>query len=100
VNGAAELLSAALEAIRWKRPEARQRGLGLVGVAGSVARHAPGPNRDRGVVYEIDGRPTLFDAGEISMDMRGGLGREVDMIGLKTVRPRLREAVEHDLVRA
>jgi uncharacterized protein len=100
VNGAADLPSPALEATRSKRAEARQRGLALLGVAASVARHAAGANGDGDVVYEIDGRPTLFETGEISMDIRGHLGREVDMIGLKTVRPRLREAVERDLVRA
>jgi predicted nucleotidyltransferase len=82
------------------RLEARRRGLELVGVVGSVARHEAKPESDIDVVYEVHGRPTLFDIGEISMDMRDTLGREVDMIDLKTVKPRLREAMERDLVRA
>jgi predicted nucleotidyltransferase len=34
------------------------------------------------------------------MDMKEQLGREVDLIDLRHVKPRLREAMERDLVRA
>ena len=94
------LLPAALDAIRARRAGARERGLVLVGVVGSVARREAGPESDVDVVYEVAGRPTLFDVGEISMDLQDDLGRPIDMIDLKTVKPRLRAAMERDLVRA
>jgi uncharacterized protein len=94
-----DMLPAALDAIRARQAGARERGLVLVGIVGSVARHEAGPESDVDVVYEVAGRPTLFDIGEISMDLQDELGRPVDMIDLKTVKPRLRAAMERDLVR-
>jgi hypothetical protein len=96
----ADILTSALEAIRALRSEARRRGVVLVGVTGSVARGEAGPASDVDVIYEVAGRPTLFDLGELSMDMKEQLGREVDLIDLRHVKPRLREAMERDLVRA
>lgn len=100
MTAATDMLPAALEAIRARQASARQRGPVLVGVVGSVARREAGPESDVDVVYEVAGRPTLFDLGEISMDLQDDLGRPVDMIDLKTVKPRLRVAMERDLVRA
>jgi predicted nucleotidyltransferase len=100
MSGASGVLTAALAAIRSRQPKARDLGLVLVGVTGSVARREEGPQSDIDVVYEVAGRPTLFDIGEISMDMQEELGRAIDMIDLKTVKPRLRVAMERDLVRA
>jgi len=100
MNETTDILRTALDAIRTKRLQARERGLELIGVTGSVARREDGPDSDIDVVYEVAGRPTLFDLGEISMDLQELLGRTVDMIDLKTVKPRLRAAMERDLVRA
>jgi hypothetical protein len=100
VSAAPDVLETALQAVRAKREDARARGLLLVGVTGSVARGEAGPGSDVDIIYEVAGRPTLFDLGEISMDMQDELGRAVDLIDLKTVKPRLREAMERDLVRA
>ena len=95
----ADILASALETIRSLRGEAQRRGVILIGVTGSVARGEAGPGSDVDVVYEVAGRPTLFDLGELSMDMKEQLGREVDLIDLHHVKPRLREAMERDLVR-
>jgi predicted nucleotidyltransferase len=95
-----DILEAALEAIRAKQPDARSRGLTLVGVTGSVARREAGPDSDIDIVYEVVGRPTLFDLGDILMDIQDVLGRKVDMVDLKVVKPRLRQAMERDLVKA
>jgi hypothetical protein len=94
------LLERVLDAVRAERPTALARGVQLVGVIGSVARCEAGPDSDVDVVYEVAGRPTLFDLGAILMDMQDELGRRVDLVDLKTVKPRLREAMERDLVRA
>jgi hypothetical protein len=100
VTATPDLLTATLDVIRSRRARARERGVLLVGVVGSVARGEAGPASDVDVVYEVAGRPTLFDLGELSMDLQDDLGREIDLIDLKTVKPRLREAMERDLVRA
>jgi len=99
-TNASVLLAAAFEAIRAERTGAQARGLRLVGVTGSVARLEARPESDVDAVYEVAGRPTLFDLGDVQMDLQDALGRPVDLIDLSTVKPRLRTAMERDLVRA
>jgi predicted nucleotidyltransferase len=94
------LLAATLAAIRASRDGAASRGVRLVGVTGSVARLQAGPESDIDVVYEVAGRPTLFDVGDIQMDLQDAIGRTVDMIDLEKVKPGLRTEMERDLVRA
>jgi predicted nucleotidyltransferase len=96
---ASTVLASALDAIRTERSGAEGRGLRLVGVTGSVARLEAGPLSDVDVVYEVSGRPTLFDLGAVQMDLQDALGKPVELIDLRTVKPRLRDAMERDLVR-
>jgi uncharacterized protein len=100
VSDPGDLLARTLNTIRANRPAAETRGVRLVGVVGSVARREAGPDSDVDVIYEVAGRPTLFDLGDIEMDLEEALGRTVDLIDLKTVKPRLRAGMERDLVRA
>lgn len=97
---ASDPLASALAAIRKRREAARLHGLLLIGVVGSVARREAGPASDVDIVYEVAGRPTLFDLGALSADLQDELGRAVDLVDLRTVKPRLRAAMERDLVRA
>jgi uncharacterized protein len=94
------LLDQALQAIRTRRSEAIAHGIELVGVVGSVARGDARPESDVDVVYRVVGKANLFDIGGILMDLQDALGRRVDMVDLAVVKPRLRAAMERDLVRA
>jgi predicted nucleotidyltransferase len=94
------LLDRALAAIRTHRIEARERGVELLGVVGSVARGEAGPESDVDVVYAIIGKPSLFDLGGILMDIQDDLQRRVDLVDLARIKPRLRKLMERDLVRA
>ena len=94
------LLDRALAAIRARRPAARAQGVDLVGVIGSVARGEAGPASDVDVAYAVVGRASLFEIGAILMDLQDDLGRRIDMVDLAQVKPRLRAAMERDLVRA
>ena len=94
------LLEKALAAIRAHRPEARAKGLDLIGVIGSVARGEVGPDSDVDVVYAVVGRASLMDLGGLQMDLQDELERPVDMVDLNFVRPRVRAIMERDLVLA
>ena len=94
------LLDQALAAIRARRAAARERGVELLGVVGSVARDEAGPESDVDIAYAIVGRPSLFDLGGILMDIQDDLHRRVDLVDIARVKPAFREDVERDLVRA
>jgi len=94
------LLDQALAAIRARRADARDRGIDLVGVVGSVARGEAGPQSDVDVAYAIVGQPSLFDLGGLLMDIQSDLKRPVDLVDLGRVKPRFRAQMERDLVRA
>ena len=94
------ILDRVLEVIRTQRSAAKSHGVELVGVVGSVARGEARPESDVDVVYRVVGKASLFDIGGILMDLQDALGRPVDMVDLAVVKPRLRAAMERDLVRA
>lgn len=96
---AAADLSSVLDTLRARNAEARIHGVELVGVVGSIARGEARPDSDVDVIYQIVGRPSLFDLGRLQMDLQDDLGREVDLIDLNQVKPRLRVAMERDLAR-
>ena len=94
------LLGQTLASLRAHRVAAQSRGVDLIGVTGSVARGDSGPESDIDIVYGVVGRASLFDVGSVLMDLQDDLGRQVDMVDLACVKPRLRQLMERDLVRA
>ena len=94
------LLDEALEAIRRERPKARERGVELIGVVGSVARGENGPESDVDVAYDIVGRASLLDVARAMNALQDLLSRRVDMVDISVAKPRLKVAFERDLVRA
>ena len=95
-----DLLEQALKVIREHREEARAKGLDLIGVIGSVARGDSRPDSDVDVVYSVVGPASLFDLGDLQMDLQDELQRPVDMVDLDQIRPRVRAIMERDLVLA
>ena len=65
----APVLEEVLAVLREEQETARRVGVELVGVVGSVARGDAGPDSDVDVVYDVIGRPTLFDLGGIVADL-------------------------------
>ena len=91
-------LEAVLEVLRAYQPKAREIGVELVGVVGSVARGDAGPNSDVDVVYDVTGRPTLFGLGGIVADLQDRLGRQVDVIDRQMMKPERWLYMSRDLV--
>jgi predicted nucleotidyltransferase len=94
------LLDEALEAIRSERDAARALGVELVGVVGSVARGEARSDSDVDVVYDVVGRPTLLDLGAIVVVLEDRLGRSVDLIGRRAMKPDRWAYMGRDLVLA
>jgi len=94
----ATLLEQVLEALRAEQLEAERRGVVLVGVVGSVARGEARADSDVDVVYDVTGRPTLFDLGAIVAELEDRLGRRVDIVDRRQMRPDRWEWMSRDLV--
>ncbi|AQR61154.1 hypothetical protein BZG35_05400 [Brevundimonas sp. LM2] len=94
------LLDQVLDAIRDERASARKLGVELVGVVGSVARGDARSDSDVDVVYDVVGRPTLFDLGAIVVLLEDRLGRSVDLIGRQAMKPDRWAYMGRDLVLA
>ncbi len=95
------LLDMTLTAIREKRDDIEARfGIRLLGVVGSVARGDEKPESDIDLVYDIAGRPTLFDLSNAAFELEKLLGRSIDLVDPKAMRPAARTYIERDLVLA
>lgn len=92
------LLDLVLETLRAYQPEARAKGLELVGVVGSVARGDDRPDSDVDVVYDVIARPTYFDIGSIAVALEDALGRPVDMVNRRAMKPDRWAYMGRDLV--
>ena len=74
-------------------------GVRSLSLFGSVARDEAGPNSDVDLVVEFEG-PTTFDAHMgLLVFLEDLLGRRVDVVTAKGLKPRLRPLIEQDLVR-
>ena len=91
-------LETVLAVLRDYQPRAREIGVELVGVVGSVARGDAGPDSDIDVVYDVIGRPTLFGLGEIAVSLEERLGRHVDLVGRRALKPERWAWMGRDLV--
>lgn len=90
--------SQTIERIKACIPELRQYGVKTIGLFGSVARDESGPESDVDVLVEFEG-PATFDAYmDVKELLERILGRQVDLVTRAAVKPRLRSAIERDLL--
>lgn len=94
------LLDQVLEILRAHQDVARAKGLELVGVVGSVARGEARADSDVDIVYDVIGRPTYFDIGGIAVLLEDALGRPVDMVNRRAMKPDRWAYMGRDLVAA
>lgn len=74
-------------------------GVRSLSLFGSVARDQAGPESDVDVMVEFEG-PTTFDAHMgLLVFLEDLLGRRVDLVTAKGLKPRLRRRIGEDLVR-
>lgn len=95
------LLDATLDTIRARRKSVEQRyGVRLIGVVGSVARGEERPDSDVDIVFDVAGKPSLFDLSRASFELEEALGRAIDLVNREALRPNARAFIERDLVLA
>lgn len=98
--GEAPILEKVLAVLREEQPSAERIGVRLVGIVGSVARGEERSDSDVDVVYDVVGRPTYFDLGGLANRLEDRLGRPVDLIGRRAMRPERWAYMGRDLVAA
>ena len=77
---------------------ARKHGTRRVRVFGSVVRGEAGPESDVDFLVEMEPGRSLLDMGGLLMDLRQALGRNVDVVTERGLKPRIRERVLKEAV--
>ncbi len=90
------------ELLRIKRVEilrlARKYGAQNVRVFGSVARGEADEQSDIDFLVDMEPGRSLLDMGGLLMDLRDLLGREVDVVTMNGLKPRIRNRVLKEVV--
>ena len=88
-----------LEILRAHRDELRKRfGVKSLAVFGSVARGEAGPDSDVDILVEFEGRATFDRYMGLKFFLEDLLGRRVDLVTRKALKPRLRPYVEREAI--
>jgi hypothetical protein len=77
---------------------AAKHGARNVRVFGSVARHEADEHSDIDFLVEMEPGRSLLDLGGLLMDLRELLGRDVDVVTERGLKPRIRERVLQEAV--
>ena len=90
---------AVLQTLRAHRTEMSTRfGARQIGLFGSAARDKLGPDSDVDVLVEFDHPPTFALYCEMKDFLEGLMGRRVDLITRRGIKPRAWESVRQDLI--
>ena len=77
---------------------AARHGARNVRVFGSLARGEADETSDIDILVELEPGRTLFDLGGLLMDLRDLLGRDVDVVTERGLKPRIRSRVLQEAV--
>ena len=77
---------------------AARHGARNVRVFGSVARGEADESSDIDFLVELEPGRTLFDLGGLLMDLRDLLGRDVDVVTVRGLKPRIQSRVLREAV--
>jgi hypothetical protein len=77
---------------------AAKHGVRSIRVFGSVARGEADEQSDVDFLVEMEPGRSLFDMGGLLMDLRELLGRSVDVVSVRGLKPRIRERVLREAV--
>jgi len=92
------LLDQVLETLRAHQSSAREIGVELVGVVGSVARGDARPESDIDVVYDVIGQADLWRLAGLMADLEDRLGRRIDIVDREMMVPERWAWMGRDLV--
>ncbi len=92
----------AAELVKEKRGDilriAARHGARNLRVFGSVARGDAGPDSDLDILVNMEPGRSLFDMGELLVDLQDLLGCTVDIVSERGLRPRIRKRVLDEAV--
>jgi hypothetical protein len=93
---------AVITALRAHEPELRAAGIARLSMFGSTARGEARPDSDVDLLAAFDeSRPlSLIDVIRIENFIADLLGLPVDLVEEGTLKPRVRERVDHEMIRA
>jgi uncharacterized protein len=77
---------------------ARQHGASNVRVFGSVARGEASPDSDIDILVDLEPGRSLLDHAQLQIDLEALLGRKVDVVTARGLRPRLRDRVLQEAI--
>ena len=77
---------------------ARQHGASNVRVFGSVARGEASPDSDIDILVDLELGRSLLDHAQLQIDLEALLGRKVDVVTARGLRPRLRDRVLQEAI--
>ncbi len=77
---------------------ARKYGATSIRIFGSVARNEDDEKSDVDFLVELEPGRTLLDLGGMLMELRRLLGREVDVVTVRSLRDRIRDRVLKEAV--
>lgn len=80
------------------RAELDRYGVQSLAVFGSVARGEAGPESDVDVLVEFEGPATFDGYMDVKFFLEDLLGRTVDLVTPKAVRPQMRPYIEREMV--
>ncbi len=90
------------ELLREKREDilqlAQKHGARNIRVFGSVARGEADEKSDIDLLVDMEPGRSLLDMGGLLMDLRDLLGRDVDVVTVRGLKPRIREQVIKEAV--
>jgi len=92
------LLEQVLDVLRSEQTAAREIGVELVGVVGSVARGESRPDSDIDVVYDVIGPADLWRLAGLVANLEDRLGRRIDIVDREMMVPERWAWMGRDLV--
>ena len=89
----------ALRVLGEHRAELEQLGVKSLALFGSLVRNEAGPESDVDLLVEFEGRATFDRYMELKSLLEEALGRRVDLVTQRALKPRLRPSIEKEAVR-
>ena len=95
-------LADVLRGLRERAADLRNKGVAALWVFGSVARGDARPDSDIDLLIDFapEAKPSLLTLSGLQLDLADALGRPVDLGERRSLKPRVAEAAEREMVRA
>jgi predicted nucleotidyltransferase len=89
-----------LEILEINRDDLRRRGVRSISLFGSVARGEAGPRSDVDLLADVDDDVSLFGLSRLKRHLEDLLGMPVDLVTTDALRPRFRDRIMAEAIRA